>query len=232
MASRRAWAGGLDLGSVCVQQDLRLLTNVALARLLAPELLGTMVIVNTLRTSGELLSEVGAGPSIIQNPKDDRLEFYNTAWTVQIVRGLILLLVALAATVPVSNLYVEAELEIIPPVAALIFIIIGFTSPSLFLLQKRLQIPCLAISKLVVALASAAVHILVALYLQTIWALIFGLLLSNLIATVGSYLLIGHSRCRVQFDRMSSLRSRTRSSSGSASRPMSRRRTRSSWGGS
>ena len=40
--------------SFAALQVIRFLTNVALARLLAPGLLGTMLIVETLRTGGEL----------------------------------------------------------------------------------------------------------------------------------------------------------------------------------
>lgn len=186
------------------QQVLRLLTNVALARLLAPELLGTMLIVNTLRTGGELLSDVGVGQSIVNNPEGDRPAFYNTAWTIQIARGLLLFLVALIVTVPISRFYGGAQLTAILPVAALIFVITGFTSPSLFLLQKSSQIPRLALFELAVAAASAVVHVALALYSPTIWALIAGLLLSNVIATAGSFLLVDGTRHRLQLDRVSS----------------------------
>ena len=189
--------------SFAVLQVIRLLTNVALARLLAPELLGTMLIVNTLRTAGELLSDVGVGQSIVNNPKGDRPEFYNTAWTIQIARGLLLFVVALVVTVPVSRFYGGTQLTAILPTAALIFVISGFTSPSLFLLQKSSRIPQLAMFELVVAAASAVLHIALAMYSPTIWALIAGLLLSNVISTTGSFLLLRGTRHRLQLDRPS-----------------------------
>lgn len=185
------------------QQALRLLTNVVLARLLAPELLGTMVIINTLRTGGELLSDVGVGQSIVNNPRGDQPRFYNTAWTIQIARGLALFLVALALTVPISRFYGGARLTTILPVAALIFVISGLTSPSLFLLQKASRIPRFAIFELIMAGASAVVHVLLALYSPTIWALIFGLLLSNAVTSAASFMLIRKARYRLQLDRAS-----------------------------
>jgi hypothetical protein len=52
-------AVGWVTGAFAVQQILRLGTNVVLAWLLAPELLGTMLLINVLRTGAELLTDVG-----------------------------------------------------------------------------------------------------------------------------------------------------------------------------
>ena len=62
-------AAGWIAAQHAVQQFLRLGTNVVLARLLSPELLGTMLLINTFRTGGELLTDVGIGQSIVSNPK-------------------------------------------------------------------------------------------------------------------------------------------------------------------
>ena len=54
-----------------VQQIVRLLSNILLAWLLAPALLGTMLLINALRTGGELLTDVGVGQSIVNNPRGE-----------------------------------------------------------------------------------------------------------------------------------------------------------------
>ena len=111
-----------------VQQALRLGTNVVLARLLAPELLGTMLLINTLRTGGELLSDVGIGQSIVSDERGRDPKFFNTAWTIQIIRGALLFAVALLITRPLAELYDSPQLTVLLPVAALDFLISGFTS--------------------------------------------------------------------------------------------------------
>ena len=58
---------GWTTGSYAVAQAFRLVNNVVLARLLAPELFGIMLIFNILRTGVELLSEIGIGHNIISN---------------------------------------------------------------------------------------------------------------------------------------------------------------------
>ena len=86
-------------------QVIRLATSVVLTRLLAPELFGIMVVVNSLRTGIELLTDFGIGQNIIYNRDAENPEFYNTAWTIQSIRGVLLWLIACAATVPVAHYY-------------------------------------------------------------------------------------------------------------------------------
>src|SRR5665213_1987917 len=73
-----------------VTQIVRLGLNVALARLLAPDLFGVMFIVNSLRTGADLFSDVGVGQNIVHNPNAEDPGFFNTAWTVQAIRGIFL----------------------------------------------------------------------------------------------------------------------------------------------
>ena len=89
MVQRLGWT----TGSYAVVQSFRLFSNVVLARLLAPELFGIMLIVNTLRTGVELLSDIGIGQNIVSNKNGEIADFYNTAWAIQILRGIVLAIV-------------------------------------------------------------------------------------------------------------------------------------------
>ena len=186
-----------------VQQALRLGTNVVLARLLAPELLGTMLLINTLRTGGELLSDVGIGQSIVSHERGRDPMFFNTAWTIQIIRGALLFAIALLITRPLAELYDSPQLTVLLPVAALVFLISGFTSPSKFLLQKDMQVRRLALLGIAMAVSSSAIHIALAMYTPTIWALIFGLLLSTAGGTLASFFLLDWKMHAIRFDRKS-----------------------------
>ena len=186
-----------------VQQALRLGTNVVLARLLAPELLGTMLLINTLRTGGELLSDVGIGQSIVSDERGRDPKFFNTAWTIQIIRGALLFAVALLITRPLAELYDSPQLTVLLPVAALVFLISGFTSPSKFLLQKDMQVRRLAMLGIGMAISSSAIHIALAIYTPTIWALIFGLLLSTTGGTLASFFLLDWKMHAIRIDKES-----------------------------
>src|SRR5262245_13273328 len=130
---------GWTIGAYGVGQLLRLMTNIVLARLLAPELFGIMVIVNSLRTGIDLFSDVGIGQNIVQNKNGDDPLFYNTGWSLQQIRGVLLWLVCFAAAAPLAHLYQAPILISVLPVAAFYFILTGCTSISVPLLQRKLK---------------------------------------------------------------------------------------------
>ncbi len=192
-------AGWITLTYIA-QQFLRLFSNIVLAWLLAPALLGTMLLINTLRTGGELLTDVGVGQSIVNNRRGNEPAFYNTAWTIQIVRGLILFVLAMLLTVPIARGYDNPELLILLPAVAPVFILTGLTSPSRFLLQKRLEVRKLALFDLGSAVFGALVQIALAYYMPTIWALIWGLLIGTAVPAAASFFLIDWRSHRLRWE--------------------------------
>lgn len=183
------------------QQVLRLATNIVLARLLAPELFGIMLIINTLRTGSELLTDVGIGQGIVRHPEGDQPRYFNTAWTVQILRGIVLFLVAVAAAGPVAALYEEPVLAKLIPVFATIFLITGLSSPSRFLLQKRMEVRKLTLFELGATLVQSLVTIGLAWIVPGIWALVWGMLIGSGCAALASFFLIDWRRHRLTLDR-------------------------------
>ena len=193
-------AGWVTLAFI-IQQALRLGSSIILAWLLAPELLGTMLLINTLRIGVELLTDVGLGQSIVNNPRGGEPAFYNTAWTIQILRGFFLFFVALALTVPIAALYENQELKYLLPAVAPIFIITGVMSTSRFLLQKRMEVRKLATFDLFVSIAGAVVQIAIAVYSPTIWGLIAGMLASSAVTVITSFYLIDWRDHKLQWDK-------------------------------
>lgn len=194
-------AAGWVTATFVAQQVLRLVSNIILAWLLAPALLGTMLLINTLRTGGELLTDVGVGQSIVNNRRGNEPDFYNTAWTIQIVRGLLLFAVAMALTIPIARGYDNPELLILLPAVAPIFILTGLTSPSRFLLQKQFEVRKLALFDLAAAVFGAGVQIVLAYFIPTIWALVWGLLLGAAVPAVASFFLIDWRSHRLRWEK-------------------------------
>ena len=184
--------GGLwAVGAFGSSQAIRLGTNVVLARLLAPELFGIMLIVNSLRVGIELLSDVGIFQNIVHNKNANDPEFYNTAWTVGVIRAVVLWLLALIFAVPVAQFYHSPILGYVLPIATFgPFVLAGLSSISLALLQKRLQIAKLNIFNTTVSFVSSAVYVLSAYLSPTIWALVFGGLFQSVATMIGSYFLL------------------------------------------
>jgi O-antigen/teichoic acid export membrane protein len=184
------------VGSFSIVQLLRVATNVILARLLAPELFGIMQIVYSLRTGVELISDVGIGQNIIYNENANEPDFYNTAWTLQVIRGIVLWLVFSAAAWPAANFYRTPILLYIIPIAALTIVFFGFFSTSRFLLQKRMKFGRFTAFETSIAMVSSLALIIFAYFSPTVWALVFGNVVATAVAMIGSHFLLPDVRQR------------------------------------
>ena len=186
-----------------IVQFLRLLTNVVLARLLAPPLFGLMLIVNTIRVGVELLSDVGINQSIVSHKEGASPDFVDTAWTLQMLRGLFLGAVCFASAKLAADFFDRPELIQILPVAALFFVFTGLASAGQALVQKQLLVKRFSVFEVSVALFSLAAHVILALITPTIWALVLGSVLTAAASLIGSYFLVPHLRHRIMIDRPS-----------------------------
>lgn len=184
-------------------QFLRLLNNVILARLLAPQILGLMAIVNALRMGVELLSDVGILQNIVSNPNGDQPKFYNTAWTMQAIRGILLASICLVLAVPLAHFFNYSELSAILPVASIFFIFTGFDSTARGLVQKQLQVVLVNLFEIGVVFVALVSQVALALITPTIWALVVGGVINGAVTMIASYLFIPGIRHRVMIDRES-----------------------------
>ena len=160
----------LDNYSLHIGAGPSLLHELLATRILAPELFGLMVIVNSLRTGIDLISDIGIETNIVHNQNSSLPEFYNTAWTLQVLRGLLLWIATLQ---PVYLLRISSEflsLALLIPVSATYFIFGGFVSVGRFLVQKDLKFARVNLFELMVDLLSAIAHISLALISPTVWA--------------------------------------------------------------
>lgn len=129
-------------------QILRLGSNLILTRLLFPELFGLMTLVNIFITGLHLFSDIGVGPSIIQNKRGDDPVFLNTAWTLQVIRSFGIWLCCILLAWPVANFYDMPQLLWLIPLVGLNTIINGFNSTALYTLNRHMAIAQLAIFEL------------------------------------------------------------------------------------
>jgi O-antigen/teichoic acid export membrane protein len=189
------------IGAYGLGQALRFAQNIFLARLLAPELFGIMLIVNSLRMGIELLSDVGVGQNVVYHKDANDPDFYNTAWSLQATRSVLLWLVALVVAAPMARFYQSPVLVYIIPLTAFGIVLSGFSSISRPLMQKRLQIAKLNAFEVIVSFISSAGYILLAYYSPTIWALVFGGLFGSAVAMIGSYFLLPDLKQKLHFSR-------------------------------
>ena len=180
-----AWTVGI----FGLSQSLRIVSSMILTRLLSPELFGIVIIVYTIQNGIELLSDVGFGQNIILNKNAEKRKFYDTVWTLRLLRGLLLLPCCVAAAAPIANLYHAPILAWILPFIGLYFAIASIASLSVPFLQRRMETAKLNIFQFIVEAIATLSQIVYAYLSPTVWALVFGSLVSAGANAIGSYLL-------------------------------------------
>ncbi|MGB2809080.1 MAG: lipopolysaccharide biosynthesis protein [Sedimentisphaerales bacterium] len=156
------------------ERGMRLVRNMILARLLAPEDFGLMAIVLSVLVVLESFTDIGVRQSIIHHQEGNKNEYLNIAWWIQVIRGVGLFIIALLVAPAICRFYDKPELLNLLRVSFLVVIFHGFTSPRLYLLDKEFRFTkalCLIQGS---SLLGTAVAISLALYMQSVWVLVIG----------------------------------------------------------
>lgn len=184
-------------------QVIRLAFNLVLTRLLFPEAFGMMALVNVLVMGLAMLSDIGIGPAIMQSPRGDEPPFLDTAWTIQIVRGMILWVIALAATPALAWVYDVPELNAFLPVAAFALVISGFRPTRFDTANRHLQAGLVTSLELLSQVSGLIVAIVLAWLYQSIWALVVSGLMTSIMQVILHHRFLPGHRNRFQWERSS-----------------------------
>jgi O-antigen/teichoic acid export membrane protein len=133
-----------------------------------------MALVNVFLIGLGGFSDVGIRPSIIQSQRGDDVAFLRTAWTVQVVRGVVLALGACLLAWPVASFYGQPELLWLLAAASVTLLVAGFNSTSLARLSRHLSIGRLAAVDLTSQICSIVAMIAWATVQPSVWALLVG----------------------------------------------------------
>ena len=155
-------------------QAIRLASNLILTRLLFPEAFGLMALITVITVGLTLFSDVGISPSIAQSKRGDDAAFLNTAWTIQVGRGFLLWGVACLLAIPVAGFYDQPDLATYLPVAALTLVVAGFNPTRIETAHRHLLMGRLTALDLASQVIGIAVMILLALWWQSVAALVVG----------------------------------------------------------
>ena len=160
-------------------QVIRLGSNLVLAHLLFPEAFGLMALVNVFIQGLHMFSDMGLGPSIIQNKRGDDPDFLNTAWTIQAIRGIGLWFGFCLIAWPVAKFFghdaqTTRLLFWIMPAIGFSTVISGFNSTSLSSLERTLQLDRITMMEMVPQITSVIAMLLWSWIHPSVWALVAG----------------------------------------------------------
>ena len=181
-------------------QVIRLAANLILTRLLLTEYFGLMALVNVFLVGLQLFSDIGIGPTLVQNKREDP-GFVNTVWTIQVVRGLALCSIAFPLASLFAEFYDQPILTPLIRVAALTAAIRGFISTSIFTETRHLHLKRPVIIQVGAQLAGAVVMVAWAWTTRSIWSLVVAGIVAALITTVLSHVWLPGIRNRFHFER-------------------------------
>ncbi len=181
-------------------QAVRLVSNIVVTRLLLTEYFGLMALVNVFLIGLQLFSDIGIGPALIQNKREDPA-FVNTVWTMQVFRGLALCAIAMPLAGPFAAFYEQPILASLIRVAALTAAIQGFTSTSIFTETRQLHLKRPVLVQFGAQLAGAVVMLVWAWLTRSIWSLVAAGIVASLVTVVLSHVWLPGIRNRFRFDR-------------------------------
>ncbi|MBU2983348.1 oligosaccharide flippase family protein [Lentibacter algarum] len=201
LAARVLRGAGLTVFGFGWSQGLRLASNLILTRLLFPEAFGLMALISVFLMGLNMFSDVGVAPAILQSKRGDERDFLDTAWTIQVIRGGLLWVVACLLAWPVSLIYEVPELAFMLPVAAFSLVIKGFCTTRYQEANRHLLLGRITLIDMVSQAIGVISALVLAYMFQSVWALILSGLIGGLAEFVIYELFLPGERNRFRWER-------------------------------
>ena len=171
-----------------VERGLGLISTLILARLLGPTDFGVVAMAISFIAMAELLTAFGFDIAIIQQQGATK-EHYNTAWTCNLLLGLCVTIVMLAAAVPIADFYRKPEVEWVVWALAFGPLIAGAENIGVVAFRKELDFRREFKFQVSRKLIAFTIVVPLAFMLRSYWALVVGMLVSKTAGTAISYLM-------------------------------------------
>ena len=190
-----------ELSAHGVQQVVRLGSNLITTRLLFPAAFGESSIVWALSTALLMFSDVALLPCIIQSKRGDDPDFLNTAFTVQVLRGVALGIIMILMARPVAWFYHDAALRPLVELGSLQLICNAFHSTKMYSLRRWLRLGWVNAFDTAQMGVTIATTIVLALVYRQAWTLVLGTVIGTFVFTMVSHLLPVPYRNRFRWEK-------------------------------
>ena len=205
-------AGGITSLGFVGSQIARLLSNLILTRLLVPDMFGVMAIASTIMTGLSLISDTGIRQYIFWSKEGLNKDVLNTAWTMQIIRGvlictsMLLLAFGLHTVVEIGWLkqgsaYTHPMLPTTLAALSICAIFRGFESTKGFELNRKLAMGYIVTIDVVCQLIGIVFMIALAWVYESIWALIAGSIITSLVRSTSTHIFLPGQQNSLHWDK-------------------------------
>jgi O-antigen/teichoic acid export membrane protein len=190
---------------------LRFISTLVVTRLLVPEVFGVIAIAMIVQLIVNLISDVGISQTVIHSKRGESPELLHTAWTVQVLRGLIVWGICLTISgmlyfagtsgmLPADSVYATPVLPFVIAIATLASLIHGLESTNMIAAHRALNLKRRVILTFAADLTGLLFTIFFAWYLRSVWAFVIGSIMNTVVLTTASHLFMPGVRMRFRWE--------------------------------
>lgn len=181
------WLGAAKL----IINFLALISTIILARLLTPEDFGLVAIVLALLAIIEAVTDLSLASALIhiKEPSEDH---FHTAWSLNLTRGVFLAFLFWLSSEFIANYYHDVRLTNIMWIISGSILISGLTNPKMVVLTKKLIFWQEFVVTVSQKLMAVVVSVAFAFLFHSYWALIAGVVTSQIVGVLVSYFIISY----------------------------------------
>jgi O-antigen/teichoic acid export membrane protein len=203
-----AWTVCSYAGNIFV----RIFSNLILTRLLFPEAFGSIAAAMALIYGLALVSDFGVHSIIVQSPRGEQPDFLHSAWVFQLLRAIIVWVVlaticafiympAIHNLVPVASVFADRKLPLVTAIMGLALVLGGAESTCISLNARRLNYKPIVWLDLISKLLSLPIMVIWAWIAPSVWALVGGILASNVFRLALSHVMVPGPQMRFDWQR-------------------------------
>jgi lipopolysaccharide exporter len=187
--SKKVVQGGVWVFALrMANRGLRFIRTVILARLLAPEDFGLLGIAMLSIATLETFSETGFRAALIQK-REDIESHLDTAWTVSVIRGLILFILLFLSAPLIAEFFSSPQATLVIRVVSLSTQLMCFKNVGMIYFHKDLDFKRPFYYEFSAVLVSLSVSIGLAILFRNVWVLVIGGLAANIFRLAMSYVI-------------------------------------------
>ncbi len=210
LKNRLLRAGSWSFAGHVLSQVIRFGSNVLLAQFLLPDAFGLTGTVMVLTVGLTLFSDLGILQNVIRHPNGDDPQFLNTAWTVQIVRGLVIWLAGVAVACFlmmaahqgwVHETYADPRMPAVIIATSFCAVFQGLESTKLLVDRRHMRLKGLTQLELTSQVIATIVMAVLAWATHSIWALVAGGLVAAAVRTTMTHVFLQGMNNRLCWNR-------------------------------
>ncbi|ESP90014.1 lipopolysaccharide biosynthesis protein [Candidatus Halobonum tyrrellensis] len=182
------WAAGINVGD----RVLQLLKVVILARLLSPEAFGLLGIALLVLSGLRRFSNLGFNQALIQHQDENVDAYLNTAWMVNIGRGVLIAAISFVGAPYLARFFNEPQAALLIQVIGAANLFLALQNPAIVYFRKGLNFHKEFGYKMSARLADLGVAVGFALAYGSVWALALGITTMNFVQLTLSYFILDY----------------------------------------